>query len=408
MEDRFSLQNDSEITDIDPMVDPVPEEPLLSKNPLRGWITLGCVVWLIGMAGMLLYALLSFGMLKRRGSHSKTKRIAKQIYECDAVDTPFILGIFHPVIYLPTGMDASARKQVLLHERMHLKRGDHYWKPLGFFILAVYWFHPLCWISYILFCRDIEFACDERVTRKMNQKERADYCQVLLNCSLPRKAVSACPVAFGEVGVKERITSILNYRKPALWLILLALGACSVIGLCFATNPKREETQKAEVVTVESEQENTDRDVSEESDSEISVPEELDSEISVPEEQDQWVLLEEEQQPEEQTPENVQKPKEQMPSETSEVAFGLQNSKNSDGTPSLAYIETLQEEISKDMQDGKLPFVNSSAVMENPNRLQVQVNDMSEENLAILHAYEQFGEALEIVQSEGQVKDLLE
>lgn len=209
--------------------------PLASVNPLYVWTYLAGWVWLIGLGAMLLYALTSYLRLRRRVSVSLP--IQDNIYLCDAISSPFILGVVKPHIYLPSGLDEVQRQNVLSHERAHLARRDHWWKPLGFALLAVYWFNPVLWLAYTLLCRDIELACDERVIRTMDESAVKTYSTVLLACSMPRKAVITCPLAFGEVGVKERVKNALHYKKPAFWVVAASVAVCVVVAVCFLTNP---------------------------------------------------------------------------------------------------------------------------------------------------------------------------
>ncbi len=209
--------------------------PLASVNPLYVWTYLAGWVWLIGLGVMLLYALASYLRLRRRVSVSLCVR--ENIYLCDAISSPFILGVVKPRIYLPSGLDEVQRQNVLSHERAHLARRDHWWKPLGFALLAVYWFNPVLWLAYALLCRDIELACDERVIRTMDESAVKTYSTVLLACSMPRKAVITCPLAFGEVGVKERVKNALRYKKPAFWVVAASVAVCVVVAVCFLTNP---------------------------------------------------------------------------------------------------------------------------------------------------------------------------
>ncbi len=207
------------------------------RDSLSNPLNVISVIWMIGMAAMLLYALISY--LKLRKNVSACVPAGKGIYACDDVRTPFILGVFRPRIYVPSDMAGGTLENVIRHEKAHLARGDHWWKPLGFLLLAVYWFNPLCWIAYVLLCRDIELACDERVIRNMDEKSVAGYSQALLDCSLPTKAITACPLAFGEVGVKERVKDILSYRKPAFWIIIAAIVVCIAITVFLMTDPFR-------------------------------------------------------------------------------------------------------------------------------------------------------------------------
>ena len=209
--------------------------PTASVNPLYVWTEIAGWVWLIGLGAMLLYALVSYLRLRRRVSVSLP--IQDHIYLCDAISSPFILGVVKPRIYLPSGLDEVQRQNVLSHERAHLARRDHWWKPLGFALLAVYWFNPVLWLAYALLCRDIELACDERVIRTMDESAVKTYSTVLLACSMPRKAVITCPLAFGEVGVKERVRNALRYKKPAFWVVAASVAVCVVVAVCFLTNP---------------------------------------------------------------------------------------------------------------------------------------------------------------------------
>ena len=225
--------------------------PLASVNPLYVWTYLAGWVWLIGLGAMLLYALVSYLRLRRRVSVSLCVR--ENIYLCDAISSPFILGVVKPRIYLPSGLDEVQRQNVLSHEQAHLARRDHWWKPLGFALLAVYWFNPVLWLAYTLLCRDIELACDERVIRTMDESAVKTYSTVLLACSMPRKAVITCPLAFGEVGVKERVRNALHYKKPAFWVVAASVAVCVVVAVCFLTNP-RTDTDAAGLVGFHREQ----------------------------------------------------------------------------------------------------------------------------------------------------------
>ena len=230
----------SGVSIIDNAVNPALSEhfaaaPTMSVNPLYVWTYLAGWVWLIGLGAMLLYALVSYLRLRRRVSVSLCVR--ENIYLCDAISSPFILGVVKPRIYLPSTLDEVQQQNVLSHERAHLTRRDHWWKPLGFALLAVYWFNPVLWLAYALLCRDIELACDERVIRTMDESAVKTYSTVLLACSMPRKAVITCPLAFGEVGVKERVKNALRYKKPAFWVVAASVAVCVVVAVCFLTNP---------------------------------------------------------------------------------------------------------------------------------------------------------------------------
>ncbi len=192
--------------------------------------------WLGGLIVMVCYAVVSFAKLRAKVRASVPRD--NSVYICDDIDSPFILGVIRPRIYLPSGLSADAEAHVLAHERAHLSRRDQLWKPVGYLLLSIYWFNPLMWLAYVLFCRDIEFACDEKVVGSLNETDRADYSRALLSCSVSRRAIAACPLAFGEVGVKDRVKSALNYKKPAFWVIIAAVVICLVLAVCFLTNPR--------------------------------------------------------------------------------------------------------------------------------------------------------------------------
>ena len=194
-------------------------------------------VWLVGMAAVLGWAAVSYLRLRRQVAASI--RVGKQVYLCDDISSPFILGIFRPRVYLPSGLEGETLQSVLRHEGAHLRRRDHWWKPLGHLLVAVYWFHPLIWAAYVLLCRDIELACDERVVRDMNRAQRAAYSQALLGCAMPRRRrLVLCPLAFGEVGVRDRVKSVLHYRRPGVWLSAAAVLLCAALAMTFLTEPK--------------------------------------------------------------------------------------------------------------------------------------------------------------------------
>lgn len=212
-----------------------PPEPA-SVNPLAVWMYVAGVVWLIGVTVLLLFAVVSYVRLHRQVRFAA--RLSGNLWQCDEIRAPFILGMFRPRIYLPSGIDDASMGYVLAHERAHLKRLDHWWKPFGYILLAVYWFHPLVWVAYVLFCRDIELACDEKVIRAYDMDEKKAYSGALLAMSMNRRQVFVCPLAFGEVGVKARVKSVLNYKKPAFWMLAVAVMACVIVVVCFLTDPK--------------------------------------------------------------------------------------------------------------------------------------------------------------------------
>ncbi len=193
------------------------------------------IIWIIGIIAMLLYTLISYVRIRRKVREAVPLR--ENIWICDRISTPFILGVIRPRIYLPSSMNEEDMEYVISHEKAHLKRKDHIWKPLGFLLLSVYWFNPILWVAYILLCRDIELACDEKVIRQLGTEIKKPYSDALINCSVPHKTIAACPLAFGEIGVKERVKGVLNYKKPAFWIIIVAVVACVITAVCLLTNP---------------------------------------------------------------------------------------------------------------------------------------------------------------------------
>lgn len=197
------------------------------------------IVWLVGIALMFIYTLVSY--FNVHFSVKEAMHLGENIWLCDRINTPFILGVFRPRIFLPSAMEKEDVDYVIAHEKAHLKRKDHLWKPVGFVLLAVYWFNPLLWVAYILLCRDIEYACDEKVIKEMGNHQKKAYSNALINCSVPRKMLAACPLAFGEVGVKSRIKSVLSFKKPTVWIIIASILVVSTAAVCLLTNPKASE-----------------------------------------------------------------------------------------------------------------------------------------------------------------------
>ena len=232
---------DSGVPAINSVVNPVlssfapPQHVLTSANPLQIWIPILNIIWLIGVGALLLYTAVSYGRLCRKVDTAV--RYKDNIFQSENVSSPFVLGIIKPRIYLPFNMNGQDLEHVVAHEQAHIRRKDHWWKPLGFFLLTIYWFNPLMWLAYVLLCRDIELACDEKVIKELGNEQRADYTQALVACSVNRRMIAACPLAFGEVGVKDRVKSVMNYKKPAFWIIILAVIACVIVAVCFLTNP---------------------------------------------------------------------------------------------------------------------------------------------------------------------------
>ena len=485
---------DSGMHAVNTVINPVLEnhfavKEIASVNPIQVIIFITSYIWLIGVIGLLIYAFVSFIMLKRQVKNAQA--VDKGIFRSGTIDSPFILGFVKPSIYIPDYLDDEAYICVTEHEKAHIKRGDFIWKPFGFLILSVYWFNPLCWFAYIMLCKDIEYACDEKVTKDKDKNWKATYCQVLLDCSSKRKMIAACPVAFGEVSVKDRIKFVIRYKKPTFWMIVLAFVACIVVGICFLTNPKTTDI----------------------SDDNIDAGNDLTSEEIAEKESDTTHLAEPAENEEilgggsysSRNPDKTEQTTEQAadfaptdiysvnqidviltngdthtvvdksvlekvegmlsgaeeikeagcpfhtplylyredgtigviyPATDScdvfysdgkyydfgtgdntefwsllglEVDLGIvylqvnqkQDSKNADGTPSRAYVEILQEKISADMMAGKLPFVVSSSIRENPLRLEIALTEMTEENIATIHSYETNGSAITLRQSSG-------
>jgi len=200
------------------------------------------VIWLFGGLAMGLYALLTY--LRLRKLVGTAVVMQENIFQSERVASPFVLGLVRPKIYLPFRIEGKNLEHVVMHEQVHIRRKDHWWKPLGYALLSVYWFHPLMWLAYGLLSRDIELACDERTIRGLDDGQRADYSQALLDCSVSRRSICACPLAFGETGVKTRVKSVLHYRKPTFWIVGLAAVVCIVVAVCFLTNPARDSDRR--------------------------------------------------------------------------------------------------------------------------------------------------------------------
>ena len=201
-------------------------------------MTILTIVWIIGILLLATYTVISYWRLHRE--IDTAVRYKDNIFQSENVSSPFVLGIINPRIYLPFSMNEQDMEHVVAHEQAHIRRKDHWWKPLGFLLLTIHWFNPLMWLAYVLLCRDIELACDEKVIKELGNEQRADYTQALVACSVNRRMIAACPLAFGEVGVKERVKSVMNYKKPAFWVIILAVIACVIVAVCFLTNPKQD------------------------------------------------------------------------------------------------------------------------------------------------------------------------
>ena len=209
-----------------------------SAAPLQIVTYAAGLVWCCGMVLLIIWAV---------GSAVKLHKLVKEavcvrdnIYICDAVKSPFILGIFRPRVYLSSALREREMDYILAHESAHLKRKDNWWKALGYLLLCIHWFNPLCWMAYSLLCKDIELACDEKAAKDMTFHEKKEYSKVLLSCARQRSLIMVCPLAFGEVGVKERVKSVLNYKKPTLWIMIATVAVLVILVVCFLTNPTRE------------------------------------------------------------------------------------------------------------------------------------------------------------------------
>ena len=218
-------------------------DPGTSANPLQLWIPTFAVIWIVGMVALFIYTVISYAKVKRKIGTAVLLR--DNIYQSENVVSPFVLGLIKPKIYLLFNMTEKDMEHVVAHEMAHIRRKDHLWKPLGFLVLTLHWFNPLMWLGYVLLCRDIELACDEKVIRELDCDARADYSDALLTCSVNRRIIAACPLAFGEVDVKDRVKHVINYKKPAFWLIIAAITACVVVAVCFLTNPTQKQNDQS-------------------------------------------------------------------------------------------------------------------------------------------------------------------
>ncbi len=234
-----------------PNVEAMQEEPEIKLPKIQlslDFLQILIPIWLVGIAGMLGYSLVAYLLLRKRVAVSVA--VEKNVFLCDHVDSPFVFGIFVPKIYIPSGIEKDKLPYILAHEKAHIRRKDHWWKPVGFVLLSIHWFNPVLWMAYILLCRDIEQACDEKVVAGMSAEDKIGYSQALVTCSTHRRLILVCPVAFGEVGVKTRIKGVLSYKKPAFWIILASIVACVVVAVCFLTNPETcVHIYKREIVT---------------------------------------------------------------------------------------------------------------------------------------------------------------
>lgn len=213
--------------------------PTMVMNSAKVYLPALMNIWGAGVVILAVYAMISYLRIYQHTRFSM--KLRGNIFQCDSIPSPFILGLIFPKIYLPSALSPEDVKSVIAHERAHIARLDHVWKPMGYALLCIHWFNPLVWVSYILLCRDIELACDEKVVSALSPSQKQAYSSALLRCSVPQKIIAACPLAFGEVGVKQRIKGILNYKKPTFWVIIVTLIACIILSAAFLTNPKKQE-----------------------------------------------------------------------------------------------------------------------------------------------------------------------
>lgn len=225
----------SGIPAVNSAVNPLLTQYAADRTELDMLLTAAAAFWAGGVVALFLYSIFTWLRLYLQVRTNVCLR--DNIYVCDYIGSPFIFGILRPKIYLPSGLKEDQLSYVLAHENAHLRRRDHWWKPLGFLLLTLYWFNPLLWVAYILLCQDIEQACDEKVIEKLDLSGRKAYSMALLDCSVRRRMIMACPVAFGEVSVKTRIKSVLGYKKPGFWILLASAAVCVAASFCFLTDP---------------------------------------------------------------------------------------------------------------------------------------------------------------------------
>ncbi|MGN1432773.1 MAG: M56 family metallopeptidase [Ruminococcus sp.] len=206
-----------------------------SSENEAGIITILSFLWIAGFGIMLIYMLFSYLNL-----HFKLREsilVKDNIFICDRISSPFVFGVLKPRIYLPSDLSEEEKSYVIAHEQAHIKHYDNLLKPLGYLILSIHFFNPLCWISFKLFTNDIELACDERVIKNYDTKDKKGYSTALLSCSIERNILSACPFSFGEIGLKQRIKSVLGYKKPTVRIVILSFAVCLLTAMSFMTNP---------------------------------------------------------------------------------------------------------------------------------------------------------------------------
>lgn len=223
----------------------MPEAEPEGNNHLNVLLHMATTIWIFGMSVLMMYAVISYWNLHKKIAESVV--LKDNIWLCDYTATPFVWGIIKPRIILPSSIQEQYYEFIIAHEKVHLSRRDHWWKPIGFLLLTVYWFNPFVWAAYLLFCKDIELACDERVIRGFDMPGRKVYSEILLACSVNQNVVAINPVAFGETGIKERIKAIMKYKKPKLWVGFASVIICAAVMICCLANPKAAENKTADI-----------------------------------------------------------------------------------------------------------------------------------------------------------------
>lgn len=209
--------------------------PQASVNPLQIWIFIGSVLWIVGIAILLIYSFTTLVFLAKKLKTSILFR--DNIFISPNIATPFVIGIFSPKIYIPANLSNTEREYILLHEQTHIKRLDHIIKLLSFFMLCLHWFNPLVWVGFFVSGKDMEMSCDETVIKKLGNEVKKDYSSSLLTLATSKRIVGGTPLAFGEGDTKGRIKNVLNYKKPSFWIIFMTVVVCTIMAVCFLTNP---------------------------------------------------------------------------------------------------------------------------------------------------------------------------
>lgn len=247
-------QINSGIASVDQVINSIlpPATPTASVNPIQIWITIGAIVWVIGILVLFLYSLVTVRRLHRH--LQSVEELSNGIYEVQGLQTPFVFGLIKPSIYLPTGLSIHERSYILTHEKTHIRRFDHIIKPIAFIVLCIHWFNPLVWISFLLMSEDMELSCDERVIKELGSNIKKDYATSLLALSTGRRIIGGCPLAFGENDTRSRIKNILNYKKLTFWGALILVIAVGIIGIGLISNPKSEDIDNLMTLVMNQEQ----------------------------------------------------------------------------------------------------------------------------------------------------------